>query len=86
MKDDEIAALGLPRVSRSPWRWFLYVIGAVLVLTGISGFVVGVEDIADLVISLVMVALGVAVAYLSRRSGVVVSERYVEERGVFALP
>lgn len=82
MRKDEPAAFGLPRTLRSPWRWFALVIGAVLVLTGVSGFVAGIEDSADLVISLVFLALGGVVSYFSSRSGVVVSEKYVEERGV----
>ena len=82
MRKDETADLGLPRALRSPWRWFTFVIGAVLVLTGISGFVAGVEGVADLVIWLAFLAFGGVVIYLSRRAGVVVSERYVEERGM----
>lgn len=82
MRKDETADLGLPRTLRSPWRWFTFVIGAVLVLVGVSGFAAGVEDSADLVIWLVFLAFGGVVIYLSWRAGVMVNERYFEERGM----
>lgn len=82
MRKDETTALALPRVLRSPWRWFTLAIGAVLVLVGVSGFVAGITDSVDLVISLAFLAFGGVVTYLSWRSGVVVSERHVEERGL----
>jgi hypothetical protein len=78
----ETADLGLPRVLRSPWRWVGLAIGLTLVLTGISGLAVGIEDVADVVISLLFLAFGGLVSYLFWRSGVVVTEKHVEERGM----
>jgi hypothetical protein len=82
MTTGETAALGLPRSLRSPWRWTTLAIGVVLMLVGVSGFAAAEGELAAVLVACAFAALGVLVIYLSWRSGVLVSQEYVQERGM----
>ncbi|HEX6355782.1 hypothetical protein [Actinophytocola sp.] len=80
MISDEIAGPRLPRSLRSPWRWIMFALSVLFVLTGLATAFGG--DVAGLLIGIVVMLVGGWWSVTSLRSGVFVSEESVVERGM----